>query len=463
MPPFPIADTGTLIRTYSGVLDDAMIRYGKGKEFLSPEYFNKMILKNVIFGSGMFLNDGYLVNHELARKYLVDHDSLLSHMISTGFIRILSREPDADKLATMPEKMAKNGNASFQTLVDSKEWKESIGPAYRQMAIGVFHSGTVRAWPRYDMSEGFCELMSRTLQSAPQDIGLELTNESDLRRIADAFWERNPKKGNARDALEKAAIQVNRPYEKEYDLRMAEIMEIANQAYHYNFGLTLNAEEGKATVAADTTKGMAFDELLQLRKVERAQIDQVPLISLPGNIPMEYGELFLPFIRAEHPLSEAKRQYMFNLGRLISENAHDIPNLARDAREATEAYKRRIEEHFQPILGKVAIDTMFSESVSIGLSKNFDHPAATAASTAQIAIEMQRKNVRDARRFLIEQFEIVDETKTVDDETEKYNALKGNARSVVRIGDIRSQLSSIAFDEQEAKKFVAGLHKFEVV
>ena len=454
MDSFPLADTGPLLRTYSGVLDDVMVRYGKGREFLKPEYFNKMVLKNVIFGSGMFLNDGYLVNHPMARKFLGNYDSLLSLMISTGFVRILSRQPDAGSLASMPETMARKGNRSFQELIQSAEWTQSVGPAFRKMARAVFHNGTVRPWPRYDMSEGFCKLMDRALIAHPEDIGLTRTNESDLKRIADNFRERTPQKGNARDAFEKAATDVNKRYEADFDERMDELMEVANQAYHYNFGMTLSAEE-KTAVAADTTKGMAFDELLSLRKVERAQIDHVPLIRFPEEIPMDDGALFLPFIRAEHPLSEAKREYMQSLSDLLVQNARNISDLASNARAATEQYKRRMEEHFSPLLGKIAVDDAFAGSASLGMSKDLNHTAATAAPTAHIAIEMHKRSLNESRRFLVEQFEIVDET------PQYSSAEKGS--DAVKIGDLRSQLASIAFDAEAAAIFTKDMGTFDHV
>ena len=41
-------------RTYTGLLDDVMIRYSS--EYLSDDFFNKMIAKNVFFGGGLYIN-----------------------------------------------------------------------------------------------------------------------------------------------------------------------------------------------------------------------------------------------------------------------------------------------------------------------------------------------------------------------------------------------------------------------
>jgi hypothetical protein len=58
-----------LSRTYTGMLDDVMFRYSNNPEGL--DFFNKMIVKNIFFGGGLYLNDGYLTNNENSLELLV--------------------------------------------------------------------------------------------------------------------------------------------------------------------------------------------------------------------------------------------------------------------------------------------------------------------------------------------------------------------------------------------------------
>ena len=58
----------TINKTYTGVLDDVMLRYSRN--FAGKEFFNRMLAKNLFFGGGLFINDGYLANHDVARSYL---------------------------------------------------------------------------------------------------------------------------------------------------------------------------------------------------------------------------------------------------------------------------------------------------------------------------------------------------------------------------------------------------------
>ena len=446
-----LAESAALTRTYAGVLDDVMIRFGRGQEFLSPDFFNKMILKNVLFGSGIYLNDGYLVNHPMARKYLANPESLLRMMISTGFIRILSRESDADKLASMPEKMAESGNIEFARLVASDEWQTHLKGTFRTTVTAAYHNGTVRAWPRYDMSDGFCKLIDRIFDRQPHNLGLRHTTQSDLMRIRDAFYERAPRKGNSRHQFEMAAKQINENYPKDqFEDRMEEIMNIANQAYHYNFGMTLNAEES-FDVAADTTIGMAFDELLNVRTIERAQLDSIPLISFPKEIPYDDGNLFLPFIRADHPISKVKIEFMESLDRLISDNSHNLFNLSQEAREAADAYRKQMKEYFETKVGATNIDRVFDENATFGINAGSDSASVTAAPSAHLAVAMQRASSNQKRAFLLERFKL-------QDVTDEFNSAPD---ATIFIGDLSPQLASLAFDKAEANKFVSDLRRFD--
>jgi hypothetical protein len=215
--------------------------------------------------------------------------------------------------------------------------------------------------------------------------------------------------------------------------------------------MTLNAEED-APVAADTTVGLAFDELLKTTRIERAQLESIPLIHFPETLPLDAGNLFLPFIRADHPVSEAKQLYMSTLSRLVSEGATNIPALRQDASEATRQYIARMKEYFAQEFGNTTIDIAFDGVADFGLTR--DSVVATAAPSAHLAVALHRAATAERRQFLLEQFEIVDATDAYDG--------KEDENTTIRIGDIRAQLSSIAFDSGEAKKFTEDLTVFDI-
>ncbi|WYL97053.1 MAG: hypothetical protein HEQ35_27595 [Gloeotrichia echinulata IR180] len=322
-------------RTYTGLLDDVMIRYSN--EYLSKDFFNKMIAKNIFFGGGMYINDGYLVNHPIAREYLRDHNSLLRRMLATGFIRILTRASSSEDLSQMPEKMANQGNESFNQLVNSPEWND-FKDVFRLVAQSAFYNNTARPWPDRNMSVGFTKLMrERAFTTEPRNLGIANVTRDEWLRIRDDFFSRDPESSGPRDKLEKAALGILRETRSDPRVAMNEVMTIGNQAYHYNFGLALTHEE-KNGVAVDTTIGAAFDELLQTRQIERGQLDNIPLLRLPRDIPFDRGDLFLDFLDQSTPVGQAKLNYIVSLQNIISGVSSDFDSLRSDLLKATDEY-----------------------------------------------------------------------------------------------------------------------------
>lgn len=434
-------------RTYSGLLDDVMLRYSG--DYIGERFFNKMIVKNLFFGGGIYLNDGYLVNHPVARRHLYNDSSILRVMLATNFIRILTRTGDADELSAMPERMASSGSTSFLRLTESDEWPDFL-PLFARISAGAFHNGNPRPWPNYDMSVGYKKLMDRVFEHQPSFLGLHLITSDQLSEIRDAFFESEPDKGNGRDKFEKASRSVAERTAGDFEGTMREMMTIANQAYHYNFGMALTADEDNP-IAVDTTIGAAFDELLQTRAVERGQIENLPLIRLPEELPLDNGEIFWPFTDATSNVSVAKHEYLSALDRLLSENALRLDELRADVQEATDQYIDRIQTIFSDEYGRIVMDIDLKSSVTFATGRLLGtaqgpglDAVATAAPTAGLALKLQAAGTMQSREFLVERFRIKD----VSDE---FNP---SAEEVVTLGDIRPQLTSLAFNEASARDFV---------
>jgi hypothetical protein len=436
-------------RTYTGLLDDVMIRYSN--EYLSDDFFNKMIAKNIFFGGGLFINDGYLVNHPIARRYLYDDNSLLRRMLATGFVRILTRANSPEALSQMPVTMASQANASFMQLVNSSEWNE-FGPLFGRIAQTAFFNNTIRSWPDRNMSVGFTKLMRDRafMKEEPINLGIGNVNRDEWLRIRDDFLARDPESSGPRDKLEKAALSILGETRSDPRMAMNEVMTVGNQAYHYNFGLALTAEE-KNGVAVDTTIGSAFDELLQTRQIERGQLDNIPILRLPRNMPFERGDLFLDFLDQSTQVGQAKLNYIRSLRDVISGTDLDFDSLRNNLNGATEEYINRIIELLSPTFGRFALERAFDESftLAVGNLSNQqidDNVTATAAPTAGLAIEIQEAISQRGRQFLIERFQLRDVSEEFDPNEQ-----------IIRLGDIRPQIASLAFDEDEAARFIEDI------
>ncbi len=433
-------------RTYAGLLDDVLVRYSS--EYLSDDFFNKMIAKNVFFGGGLYINDGYLINHPIARRYLYDDNSLLRRMLATGFIRILTRANSPEALSQMPVTMANQGNDSFCRLVNDPEWIE-FEPLFARIAQTVFYNNTVRSWPDRNMSVGFTKLMRDRafMEEEPRNLGIGNVTRDEWLRIRDDFLARNPESSGPRNKLEKAALSILGETRANPRIAMNEVMTVGNQAYHYNFGLALTSEE-KNGVAVDTTIGSAFDELLQTREVERGQLDNIPILRLPRDIPFDRGDLFLDFLDQSSQVGQAKLNYIRSLRKVISGLDLDFDVLRINLNAATEEYINRIIELLSSTFGRFALERTFDESFTLAVgtlsNQQLDGSVtATAAPTAGLAIEVQEAISQRGRQFLIERFQLRNVSEEFDPNEQ-----------VIQLGDIRPQIASLAFDKNEAARFI---------
>jgi hypothetical protein len=441
----------TLQYTYTGLLDDVMVRYSN--EYLNENFFNKMIAKNIFFGGGIYINDGYLVNHEIARRNLYNENTLLRRMLSEGFIHILTRERDASSLSEMPQKMAGQGIQSFQELVNDNEW-EVFRPEFTRIAQSAFQKGHTRQWPNRDMSYGFTKLMVRAFsEEITSNLGLRNISRDEWLRIRDGFLARNPQGGGPRDKLEKSALDILGE-RSDWRTAMNEIMTIGNQAYHYNFGLTLT-DEDEYGVAVDTTLGPAFDELLETTQVNRGQLDNIPLLRLPQDVPFERGDLFLDFLDSATQAGQAKLNYLRSLRNVISSESRNFDSLRQELIESTDEYVNRIIEVLHPSLERLALERMHeefkriqNESFTVGLQEG-GQIGTFASPFAFLTINIKETAENMGRQFLVERFQLTDVSQEFDP-----------SEPVIRLGDIRPQIASLAFDKDEASNFVEDIPSF---
>lgn len=453
-------------RTYMGLLDDVMIRYSG--DYASKEFFNRMIAKSIFFGDGMYINDGYLVNHATAREYLKNPHSLLSYMITTGDIQVLTRKGSPKELEDMPEEMAKS-NPSFERLTTGPDWKEFKTKTLRGIARGIFRNRHNRDWPRWDASQGFTSLMRRVFSSNAIDVGLHQFTDDEFCRIFAEFLRREPWKSNARAKLEDAAVFVLTGLAKytpealppKIRRKMANLMDLANQAYHYNFALSLTAEEDFG-IAADTTIGKAFDELLQTHEIEEytlKQIEGLDLFSLPEGLPYDDGSVFWEFMNPQSHAYAAKLNYLSTLNHLLSSNHLSIEQIKRNITDASVRYLDQIKTALRKKYNQ--IDKLFKEhelqqkkqqSMYLALG-DAQKVLAAAAPTPVLAVKLQSSASRMDESFRTQRFNV----KIV---TEEFDGSSVNQGTTIKLKHIRPQLSAVAVTRAAALKHVRYLTDF---
>ncbi len=311
------------------------------------------------------------------------------------------------------------------------------------------------------MSEGFTNLIRRVFPSDPKDVGIETWTPEQLASVEKHFNQMDPAKANARDRFEKSALFVltgqeiiERALNETERKMMIEIMDIANQAYHYNFGLTLTQESklNKSEsygVAVDTTIGKAFDELLLVEQVRKAQLKEIPIIRLPSKLPVDQGYLFYAFLDPVSKISQAKIEYLDSLQRLFSVDVKDIADARRYVYESTSAYKARISEAFGL---KTDDDDMFSAALGMTRVNGEDTVPAVASNNPVLSMSLANSNRR--LDSLMKLFDVVDIS-------EEFSASRKPDQSMISLEQIRPQICSVAFNEKAAADHTSKLTPFK--
>jgi hypothetical protein len=266
--------------TYAGTLDDVCQRYPR-KVPLTDAFYRNVLLRHVLYGHGLVLNDGYLVANPYFRKALsLGRDSLAYALIEAGIIRILSIGDDIEASIV---RRAESGVTSHQRLVASEDWPQvrsnilRLSEAQRALGAGL-------PWPPHDMTDCFLKLMRRTRDRAASSLGL--SNDQGRRfsilidRLEGALqtrWAapRTQWEDLCRDALGRREID---------DATVAAFMAIANEAYHIGFTACLSSGSG-VSLAVETFKTGAFDELLGLSSYRVRDVAMPEPLPAPGVAP----------------------------------------------------------------------------------------------------------------------------------------------------------------------------------
>ena len=391
---------------------------------------------------------------------------ILRAMLRTNFVKILTREQTWDALAEMPYRMAESGSASYQDLIKSEAWT-AFEPYFRDIARIAFNRGNVRAWPNRDMSVGFVELMKNALtkKEKPADIGILAANYDDLSRIEHGFFSRAPEKRNPRDAFEKASREVFKD-RSQADFReaMRQVMDLANQCYHYNFGLALtdataDDRQSDHNITVDTTVGPAFNELLELNGVLDGDLGSIPILSVPHQFPDDMGYRFDMFFDFSSKVGKAKIMYLSALRDVLSASSDTVDTKIDEVRRLTNYYKNTITDFFKTEFGvsTTTIERMFQQPIQLGFGQgngeqrdSAGHVRVAGGPLGQVAIRILDNAKNYSRDVLFSRFRL-------SDATGKYD-FKESAK--VQLSDIRPQIASLAFDKTAAAKHVAKMPRY---
>lgn len=319
--------------TYMGVFDDMVQKYPWPVN-IDDQYLMQTVIRHVLFGGRILLNDGYLAMHPSIVKS-IKSKSIIYMLIREGYIRILSADED---VAGSIRKRAESGVDSFKRLLDGPDWREldvTLGfLSKRQTQLGAF-----MRWPQFDMTHGYMRACRRLRGKKNVEIGLRFTPEKTLDYLLDSLeyeiaqspyaprtkWEKISQKLARDDKLGENSANA-----------ICELMQLANENYHVNFAACLGAQTG-TDIQLESAYTPAFEELYDVSKAPILPLDgtqgsEFPIIDFPIS-----PERLMPFLHPGEPAHEQKIRFLSAL-------SSDDPIAFSAARDE---YTQYLSEHFQ--------------------------------------------------------------------------------------------------------------------
>ena len=438
-------------RTYSGLLDDVVDRYKITPE-IDETFFNRSILRNLFFSGQIYLNDGYLVNHPSSFRQIMDENSVLNSMLGKGFIQLLVRKKDPVAFAKNPEHMASRGVASFAKLVDDPDWPQ-IRRRLHDWAEGHYAYGRVMPWPNFQMHVGFRKLFARIFDKSLDDLGLDGIDGFNLLEFQELYESHGAYDFGPRTAAEGAAqVLVERGRILRGSVPL--IMDIANQCYHYNFAMCLTQATGQPVIA-DTTIGLAFEDILELDQVVETEVLNTPVLAVPEKFPVNNGLIFESFLNPGSKANRAKHEFLGEMEKLFKPGSNQSARQqAKAVREASEQYRRFLIEHFQDKVGLSDWEPRKSSIITFGLGKL---GGAFGADNVMLAANLASSN--RASSFIHRMTRPLRE-RILDVAFDPNSGMQKRFRFTV--GDIQPRFASLAFNREAVANHTVNIPANEV-
>lgn len=244
--------------TYVGLVDDFAVNHDDVC-VRSVEQLNDYLIKAVLAGYPLLINDGHMIMHPAIRQaILTPARSPLLNLIKTGYVKILTR--NGGDLEQLADEMAAEGITSAQDISARDEFTKQYLPALRQ-TMSKLRRGDLNKflepWPVLYTSIIFHRLTKAVLESIDEALVAsgELTELDALHRFRDKF---ESGRKHRRTDWENAAQVLCAQGKLSQPLRQ-ELMHAGNEAYQYSWGCALSSGNRPIRIATRAPKHLNLD------------------------------------------------------------------------------------------------------------------------------------------------------------------------------------------------------------
>lgn len=327
--------------SYMGTIDDVVQRYPWNFKLTKKRLEHSLAIQ-IITGSPVLLNDGYMTLHPVAQQAILDRDGLIWSMINMGYLRVMARGFNRYGLDEMPLVMAEKGGVnSYAELIQKPIWP-SLKQALTKLDTRLSTSGYLQPWPAYDASSGFLILAQQLLNHSSADtVGISPIVRNDVfsvfmrefidclgttKRGARSIWEDLAKKYST----DPSVTQKPKKFVKA-------LMNLGNEIYHYNMGVMLSADL-KVPITVETQTSSAFDDLLAPTEVLVEEIPLLPRIEVPQVVVTAPPNKLVEILEPDREVYQARRRWIDMQNRY-----NQLP--VAEIRAAGREYARLLAEH----------------------------------------------------------------------------------------------------------------------
>lgn len=342
----PQKDQFRLPFSYCGLLDDKVAEFDD--RFADPDLFNRLLVKSLFFGGGLYINDGYLFMHAAARRQMQNPNSVLCRMLEYGFARILTRTDNLEQLIGLIDNST---IPSHQGFAASAEWP-ALRKRWELICSTAWRGGKVTFWGAPRNHKIQAKLYERQLSRSPDELGLTCDRHV-LERVRDQLFstvnqaanDLNPYARQARTRYEKACRNAAFSSRLPTDVQkhqLCELMRLGNECYHYAFGASLSWQQS-TSVAVDTLMSSAFDKLIIRPQIDFRKLESMPSFGIPVHVDLTQGDRLIPLMDHTSTVFRAKVDFLQNL--LDGERLQETPNndWINTARDTAEQYATALE------------------------------------------------------------------------------------------------------------------------
>jgi hypothetical protein len=126
----------------------------------------------------------------------------------------------------------------------------------------------------------------------------------------------------------------------------------------------------KETVVADTTIGLAFEDILELDQAVEAEIMDTPVIAVPKGFPVDDGRLFSELLLPQSDVARAKYEFLKEMNTIFRPGANTgLRDQARIVADASRQYREKLKEHFADLVGLADWSPKLSSLLTFGFGK----------------------------------------------------------------------------------------------